>query len=41
MYLQTIKFLNESIKNNREIPAEEKEKASALLGELARIVALY
>lgn len=40
-YLQTIKNLGASIKNNDEIPAEEKAKAQQLLGELARLLALY
>ena len=40
-YLETIKRLNESIKNNNEIPAEEKEKAKELLAKLANLLALY
>ena len=40
-YLETIKRLNESIKNNPEIPEEDKAKAKELLNELSRIVAFY
>ena len=40
-YLNTIKNLIENIKNNNEIPENEKEKAIELLGNLARLLALY
>lgn len=40
-YLQTIKKLCESIKNNNEISEQDKEKATALLDELARLLATY
>ena len=39
--LPIIKDLIDIIKRNREIPADEKEKAIALLADVARIVALY
>lgn len=40
-YLETIKRMIESVKNNSEMPQEEKEKALKLLGELANLLALY
>lgn len=40
-YLETIKKLAESIKNNPEMSEEEKEKAKKLLNELVNILALY
>lgn len=39
--LETIKRLNERIKNNPEMSQEEKERSAELLAELARIVAMY
>jgi hypothetical protein len=40
-YIEAIKRLSENIKNNSEIPEEEKKKAANLLGELARLLAMY
>lgn len=40
-YLQTIKSLYESVKNNEEIPQEEKEKVRELIKELSNILAMY
>lgn len=40
-YLQTIKNLYESVKNNDEIPQEEKEKVKELLDKLSNILAMY
>lgn len=40
-YLQTIKRMYEHIKNNAEIPQEEKNKALELLNELSSLLALY
>lgn len=40
-YLQTIKKLYDHIKNNNEIPHDEKEKAKKLLDELSRLLAMY
>jgi hypothetical protein len=40
-YLQKIKKLYECIKNNNEIPQEEKEKAKELLDKLSCLLALY
>lgn len=40
-YLQAIKRLYEHIKNNNEIPKDEKAKALGLLNELSRLLAVY
>lgn len=40
-YLQTLKKLYEHIKNNKEIPEEEKAKAKNLVEELTRLLAVY
>ena len=40
-YMQEIKKLGENIKNNNEIPKEEKKKAANLLGKLAQLLAMY
>lgn len=40
-YLQTIKKLYEHVKNNNEIPQDEKIKVKKLLDELSRVLALY
>lgn len=40
-YLQTIKKLYEQVKNNNEIPEEEKAKAKQLLEDLSRLLAIY
>ena len=40
-YLETIKKLYESIKNNPEISEEEKSKAKELLNELSNLLAMY
>lgn len=40
-YMETIKRLNESVKNNTEMTEQEKERAKKLLSELANILALY
>ena len=40
-YLQNIKNLIESVKNNNELPSDDKEKAIKLLNELASLLALY
>ncbi len=40
-YLETIKRIGEHIKNNTEISEEDKKQATALLGELARLLATY
>ena len=40
-YLLTIKKLYEHVKNNTEIPADEKSKVKKLLDEVSRILALY
>jgi hypothetical protein len=40
-YLDTIKRMQEHIKNNNEISEAEKTKAKELLNELARLLAFY
>lgn len=40
-YLQTIKKMLESIKNNNEISEKDKTKAKELLNELSRLLAVY
>lgn len=40
-YMETIKRLNESVKNNTEMTEQERERAKKLLSELANILALY
>lgn len=40
-YLQTIKRMLESIKENNEISGKDKARAKELLDELARILANY
>lgn len=40
-YLQTIKRMLESIKENKEISGKDKARAKELLDELARILAVY
>lgn len=40
-YLETIKKLYESVKNNHEIPEEEKEQIKELLNRLSNLLALY
>jgi hypothetical protein len=40
-YLETIKKLNENIKNNPEITEEEKAQAKELLNKLTSLLATY
>lgn len=40
-YVETLKRLNEHVKNNDEIPAEDKEKAKKIIEELLSLLALY
>ena len=40
-YLQTIKRMLESIKENNEISTTDKARAKELLDELARLLAMY
>lgn len=40
-YLDAIKRMSESIKNDADISEEDKAKAKALLGELAGLLAMY
>lgn len=40
-YLETIKKLYGSIKNNSEIPQEEKKTAEELLTKLSNLLMLY
>lgn len=40
-YLQTIKRMLESIKENNEISGKDKARAKELLDELARLLAVY
>ena len=40
-YMDCIKRLNESIKNNNEIPKEEKQEAAELLQRLANLLWRY
>ena len=41
LYLQTIKKMLESIKNNEEVSEKDKTRAKELLNELARLLAVY
>jgi hypothetical protein len=40
-YLETIKRLYESIKNNDEISDQEKDQCKELLNKLSNLLALY
>lgn len=40
-YLETLKRLYNSIKDNKEISEEEKARAKELIDELSRILAVY
>lgn len=40
-YLESLKRLYNNIKNNKEIPEEEKARVKELIDELTRILAVY
>ena len=40
-YIETLKRLYNSIKNNKEIPEKEKARAKELVDELVRMLAVY